>query len=139
MKTTKGRGGKRPGAGRPKGSGAKASRLDRQNMILKLREHGELALDVLVEIAQHGESESARISASTQILDRAYGRPGTIPDMRVDEDGEREVRNAFDEFFKDVTRQKASPDIVATRRPPPEKSDEAAAKADLFDDKSKLN
>jgi hypothetical protein len=31
-------------------------------------------LDILVEIAEHSESDSARVSASKEILDRALGK-----------------------------------------------------------------
>jgi hypothetical protein len=38
--------------------------------------HVETAIATLAEIAKTGESEVARVSAATAILDRAYGRPG---------------------------------------------------------------
>lgn len=34
-----------------------------------------LAIDVLVEICRHGETEAARIAAANAILDRAWGKP----------------------------------------------------------------
>jgi hypothetical protein len=39
------------------------------------REHTEAALLTLVEIATGGSPASARVSAATAILDRAYGKP----------------------------------------------------------------
>jgi hypothetical protein len=39
------------------------------------RQHTETALKTLVTIATAGQSEAARISAATAILDRGYGRP----------------------------------------------------------------
>lgn len=48
------------------------------------REHTETAIDVLVQIATSGESEAARVSAASAILDRGYGKP-TQP---IDGDGE---------------------------------------------------
>jgi hypothetical protein len=42
---------------------------------LQRRQHTETALDTLVTIATAGQSEAARISAATAILDRGYGRP----------------------------------------------------------------
>lgn len=39
------------------------------------REYADVALKALVEIAEGGESEPARVSASAQLLDRGYGRP----------------------------------------------------------------
>lgn len=68
------RGGKRPGAGRPKGSRNKKT-LDQENMILRAQGVASLAIDVLTEIAEHGESEAARITAAVNLLDRAYGKP----------------------------------------------------------------
>ena len=70
-----GRGGKRPGAGRPKGSRKKTTALDQQNMILNAQKYSHIALDTLAEIAEHGESEAARIAASVHLLDRAFGKP----------------------------------------------------------------
>lgn len=39
------------------------------------KDHADAALTTLADIAKFGESESARVSAATAILDRAYGRP----------------------------------------------------------------
>ena len=65
------RGGKRPGAGRKPGrvSAAKRSLAD------MAKTHAAAALKALVDIAKDGESEGARVSAATAILDRAYGKP----------------------------------------------------------------
>lgn len=38
----------------------------------------DLAPDALAAEAQCGESEAARVSAATAILDRAFGRPGRM-------------------------------------------------------------
>ena len=65
------RGGARPGAGRKKGVVSQAKR-DLQAMA---KGHAEKALQVLVDIAEGGESEAARVSAATAILDRGYGKP----------------------------------------------------------------
>jgi hypothetical protein len=66
------RGGRRPGAGRPKGS-----RSSTQKLILaeRAREFTETALRVLVEVATKSESDSARVSAAVALLDRGHGRP----------------------------------------------------------------
>ena len=64
-------GGAREGAGRKPG---KVSALKRE-MSEMSREHAAEALQSLVDISVNGESESARVAASTAILDRAYGRP----------------------------------------------------------------
>jgi len=64
-------GGKREGAGRPKGVISEAKR----QIADMAKEHGPTALQTLVDIATTGEGESARVAASNAILDRAYGRP----------------------------------------------------------------
>ena len=39
--------------------------------------HTKMALSTLAGIAQHGENEAARVSASVALLDRGWGRPAT--------------------------------------------------------------
>ena len=65
------RGGARPGAGRKKGKVGKAKR----ELAEMAKEHAEAALLTLVEIATGDCAASARVSAATAILDRAYGKP----------------------------------------------------------------
>ena len=69
------RGGKRLGAGRPKGSKDKATREAGATIAELAREHSGTAIETLSTIAQSGESESARVSAANAILDRGYGKP----------------------------------------------------------------
>ena len=65
-------GGKRPGAGRRRGAVSQA-KLDIAAMA---KGHAQAALDVLVTVAKDDDAPSAaRVSASTAILDRAYGKP----------------------------------------------------------------
>lgn len=64
-------GGARPGAGRKAGKVSKAKR----ELADMAKDHAEMALRTLAEIAQNGESEAARVSAATAILDRGYGKP----------------------------------------------------------------
>jgi hypothetical protein len=66
-----GRGGKRAGAGRKPG----ATSLAKRDLASLAKEHVDLALSVLCEIASAGQSESARVTAANSILDRAYGKP----------------------------------------------------------------
>lgn len=66
-----GHGGARPGAGRKPGKVSQAKR----DLAALAKKHAAAALSVLVEIAQHGESEAARVSAANAILDRGYGKP----------------------------------------------------------------
>jgi hypothetical protein len=78
-------GGKRIGAGRPAGSANKANREQRICISNDAKQYGALALKALAEIAAHGVSESARVSAATAILNRAYGRPNiTTTEENVD-------------------------------------------------------
>ena len=69
----KGHGGKRAGAGRPLGSPNKLTRPVRELAAA----YGPDALYTLVEIMNHGESETARIAAAKELLDRGHGRPKT--------------------------------------------------------------
>ena len=65
------RGGARPGAGRKPGKVGKAKR----ELAEMAKEHAEAALLTLAEIATGDGAASARVSAATAILDRAYGKP----------------------------------------------------------------
>lgn len=69
------RGGKREGAGRPKGRRDTATIEQRATLEELARSHTEAALGALFQIATHGESEAARVSAANAILDRGYGKP----------------------------------------------------------------
>lgn len=69
------RGGKRPGAGRPQGRKNKATAEQKLTLEELARSHTETALNVLIEVAQHGQSDAARVSAANAILDRGYGKP----------------------------------------------------------------
>ena len=70
-----GRGGKRKGAGRPKGALNRATTNQKARLSDLARSHCHLAMQALVDILEHGQSDSARIAAATAILDRGYGRP----------------------------------------------------------------
>lgn len=69
------RGGKRAGAGRPPGSINRATRAQKKRLSEFAREHSDLAIDVLCDVAKNGNSESARVAAANALLDRAYGKP----------------------------------------------------------------
>ena len=73
--TTTAQGGKREGAGRKLGATDIATGEQRQTLTELARQHTELALGVLVKIAQKGQSEKARVSAANALLDRGYGKP----------------------------------------------------------------
>ena len=66
------RGGKRDGAGRPKGAVNKATADIRE----AAQEYTEQALAVLVEVMTTGDSAAARVAAANSVLDRAHGKPG---------------------------------------------------------------
>ena len=63
--------------GTPKTGGRKKGSLNKATAEVKkaAQEHTEAALKVLVEVAENGESEAARVSAANAILDRGHGRP----------------------------------------------------------------
>lgn len=69
------RGGKRPGAGRKRGVPAKATIRERNDIADAAKDYATTALQALVEIAEGGESEPARVTAATALLDRGYGKP----------------------------------------------------------------
>lgn len=65
-------GGKRPNAGRPKGGKNKTT----PEIKLIAQEYGREAIESLVEIMRGDEYPApARVSASRELLDRAYGKP----------------------------------------------------------------
>lgn len=68
------RGGKRPGAGRPKGRRDKATVAQLATLEELAKTHTETALNTLVSIATASESDAARVTAANSILDRAYGK-----------------------------------------------------------------
>lgn len=74
------RGGKREGAGRPKGALNKATKDIRE----AAQEFSALALQTLVQVATEGESEAARVAASNSILDRAHGKPSQAIEVDAD-------------------------------------------------------
>lgn len=73
--TGKSKGGRRAGAGRPKGAVSRATKQAKATLSDLARQHTSTALGVLVDVAKKGESESARVAAANAILDRAYGKP----------------------------------------------------------------
>lgn len=69
------RGGKRPGAGRRKGSVARATRDQKGTLGELARRYTGVAMATLARVAKSGQSESAQVAASIAILDRGYGKP----------------------------------------------------------------
>ena len=67
-----GHGGKRAGAGRPKGGSA----ADRRAFLARLKTVSEPLIDDVLEIAQSDECDNnTRLRAIQMLWDRAYGRP----------------------------------------------------------------
>ena len=86
-------GGKRPGAGRPKG--VKNIGKDTKEDIQRLaRAYTPRALKVLIEVAEKSKSDPARVSAAQALLDRGYGKPG--------QSAEAETVNAITDLFKAI-------------------------------------
>lgn len=69
------RGGKRSGAGRPKGARSRATKQLRRTLSEVARYHTQTALLALVRVATKSESDSAVVAAANALLDRGYGRP----------------------------------------------------------------
>lgn len=61
-------------SGNPGGK-AKLTLADGRTLTDLAREHTVDALATLAKVATKGESESARVSAATALLDRGWGRP----------------------------------------------------------------
>lgn len=68
------RGGKRNGAGRPKGSGQIAKSADKTDLASKIREHTDQIIAILLTILKSSGSDSARVQAASMLLDRGYGK-----------------------------------------------------------------
>jgi len=81
------RGGKRAGAGRPKGSRSAATKEQIASISDMAKMHSEDALHALVHVATQGESEAARVSAASAILDRGFGKPQAAVELTGAEGG----------------------------------------------------
>lgn len=73
------RGGKREGAGRPKGAVNKATADIRE----AAQEYTDEALMVLAEVMRDGDSAAARVAAANSILDRGHGKPRQSMDVEA--------------------------------------------------------
>ena len=76
-------GGMKEGSGRPTGAVNKATSELKFNLSELARQHTNDALDTLVDVMKSGQSDAARISAATAILDRGYGRPTKTTSLEV--------------------------------------------------------
>lgn len=73
------RGGARSGAGRPAGSENTDTAKARQALADMASGYVVVALTALADIAAHGQSEGARVSAACALLDRCFGKPRQAP------------------------------------------------------------
>lgn len=68
--------------GRPFPKGQSGNPGGRPKRLLEVRtlarRHTISAIATLLEIATHGESESARVAAANALLDRGWGKPGLV-------------------------------------------------------------
>jgi len=74
------RGGKREGAGRPKGAVNKATADIRE----AAQQYSDEALAVLAEVMKTGDSAASRVAAANSILDRAHGKPRQSVEVEAD-------------------------------------------------------
>jgi len=72
--------------GRRVGSLNVATKHTKQALEQLAQDHTEAALQVLVEVMKHGQSDAARVSAANALLDRGYGKPrqGLDHSVKVD-------------------------------------------------------
>lgn len=85
MGEKKQRGGKRAGAGRKKGSIDRARPAEKAEFAQVAKQFAPRALQNLIDIATNPESvDSARVAASKELIDRAYGRAPQAVDVEGD-------------------------------------------------------
>jgi hypothetical protein len=78
------------------------------------QQHTEKALNTLAHIAEHGKSESARVTASVALLDRGWGKPHQTADIysgprSVHEMTDRELMEAIVEQMPEMEPVLRSP------------------------------
>ncbi len=96
IKPSRGRGGRRAGAGRKPGTKARATVVQKATLSELARKHTAAALRTLVEVAASGTSEAARIAAASAILDRGYGKPPASVEHSGPDGGPIEYTDPFD-------------------------------------------
>jgi len=67
-------GGARPGAGKPKGSKARATIAQKATFAELAKALAPEALQTLADVMRNSESDNARVAASNSIIERAYGK-----------------------------------------------------------------
>lgn len=81
VSTRKPVGGRRPGAGRPRGVPNRITRPVKE----LAADYSESCITKLVELRDTAESEQVRLAATIAILDRAHGRPRQELDLTKDD------------------------------------------------------
>jgi hypothetical protein len=73
-------GGRRPGAGRPKGVPNKITQPIKE----LAAHHSAESIATLVALRDHSENDQVRLAAARELLDRAHGRPRQEADLNHD-------------------------------------------------------
>jgi hypothetical protein len=105
------RGGRRPNAGRKIGSPNKSTR----DIRALAQPHGPDAVAALAKIMTESESDSARIAAAKELLDRGYGKAKQLVDI-ASEEGPRIIRLVAASPIAPGDGQRAYMDMI-NRRP----------------------
>jgi hypothetical protein len=98
----KGHGGARPHAGRKKGSKNKSTIAQGLSLSALAQNYAPEAIEELVRIMQHSDSDAARMSAANSLLDRGFGKPAQSIDL-----GNKEER-PFTAIRSSMTPQQAA-------------------------------
>jgi hypothetical protein len=56
------------------------------NIVVEARKYSGLAVDTLVAIAKDGQTDSSRLNAAVELLNRGYGRPAQSLDLHLSAD-----------------------------------------------------
>jgi hypothetical protein len=56
------------------------------NIVVEARKYSDLAVDTLVAIAKDGQTDSSRLNAAVELLNRGYGRPAQSLDLHLSAD-----------------------------------------------------
>ncbi len=54
-----------------------------ENIVVEARQYSGLAIDTLVAIAKDGQTDSSRLNAGVELLNRGYGRPAQSVDLHL--------------------------------------------------------
>ncbi len=106
-------GGKRPGAGWPKGSSNKGTPEQRRTFTELALAYSLEALETLVTVMRDGKSESARVLACSHILDRALGKAPQHADIQAKAIKHTEIiYQSADELRQQLLREGVPPTLL---------------------------